>query len=224
MTEKINQIAGAQNGSGGHKLRLTYSKTGVIRFISHRNLIRVFFRAFSRAGLPVAYSRGYSPHPRVSFCPPLKVGMEGLGELLDLTLSEPVDGEAVSGRLNAHLPEGLGIRGSRLLAPGEPSLNSRLKEAEYRVSLQDPVRVSGAAVEQFLAADEVRVARKQNGEEKIVDARRGVLELNREGEGTLRLVLSLKENGRPYPVLAALSGADISLLSGLKWQRLGFRP
>jgi radical SAM-linked protein len=224
MTEKINKTAGAEKRSKGYILRLTYSKTGLIRFISHRDLIRVFFRGFSRAGLPVAYSRGYSPHPRVSFCPPLKVGMEGLGELLDLTLTEPVDEEGTMDRLNAHLPEGLRIRGSRLLDPGEPSLNSRLEKAEYRVGLQDPIRVSGAAVEQFLTATEVLVKRKPGDEAKIVNARRGVLALDREGAGTLRMVLSLKENGRPYPVLAALLGVDSSLVPGLRWQRLGFGP
>jgi len=217
-------IAAESSGPGSHKLRLLYSKTGLIRFISHRDLIRVFFRAFSRAGLPVAHSQGYSPHPRVSFCPPLKVGMEGLGELLDLTLTEPADGEAAAGRLNAQLPEGIRIRGARPLAAGEPSLGARLKKAEYRVVLEDPIRVSGEAIERFLAAAEVRVARIRDGRERTVDARRGVLGLEREGEGTLRMVLSLKDNGRPYPVLAALAGVDISLLSGLCWRRLGFPP
>lgn len=222
MREKAENTVEAPGGPEICKLRLTYSKTGLIRFISHRDLIRVFFRAFSRAGLPVAHSRGYSPHPRASFCPPLKVGMEGLNELLDLALAEPADGEEAAGRINAQLPEGIRVRAARRLAPGAPSLNSRLEKAEYRVALNESIRVGKEAIGRFLDAPEVRVRRERRGGEEIVDARRGVLELEREGEGVLRMVLSLKENGRPYPVLSALSGADISRLAGLKWQRLGF--
>ncbi len=222
MTEKNRKIAGGESGPGESKLRLAYSKTGLIRFISHRDLIRVLFRSFSRAGIPVAQSRGYSPHPKVSFCPPLKVGMEGLQELLDLTLGGPGSEETAPGRINAHLPEGIRVLGARLLPPGEPSLNSRLEKVEYRVALEDPIRVSEDAIKQFLAASEVRVTRERDGEEKIFDARRGVLELERQGEGGLRMLLSLKANGRPYPVLAALSGCDPSRITGLRWQRLGF--
>lgn len=224
MTDSPEKITGDESGSGGCKLRLNYSKTGLIRFISHRDLIRVFFRAFGRAGLPIAYSLGYSPHPRVSFCPPLKVGMEGLNELLDLTLTEAVAGGEAVARLNAHLPEGIEIGDARLLAGPDPSLSSLLVKAEYRVALEEPIRVSPEAIEKFLAASEVRVIMTRGAEKKTVNARRGVLELDGGGEGTLRMLLSLKENGRPYPVLAALSGADISRLPGLRWQRLGFSP
>ncbi len=211
-------------GSENHKIRLTYSKTGLIRFISHRDLIRVLFRAFSRAGLPVAYSRGYSPHPVVSFCPPLKVGMEGLNELLDLGLTGIPAGEETAGMLNAHLPEGIEIKDSRVLAAGDPSLNARLEAAEYRVVPEEPFRVTREAVDNFLAAAEIRMLWRRGKKEKEIDARAGVRSLVREGEGGVRMVLFLKENGRPYPVLAALSGADPALLPGWRWQRLRFLP
>ena len=224
VTHQPEKNAEVRGGEGGYKLRLTYSKTGLIRFISHRDLIRVFFRAFSRAGLPVAYSRGFSPHPRVSFCPPLKVGMEGLNEMLDITLSRPVDPEAAAESLRPRLPEGIAVGGCRLLEGPVPSLNSRLEMAEYRVRLADPVRVSREAIERFLDASEVPVTLIRGGEEKTVNARRGVVELDWSGEGESRMVLSLKETGRPYAVLAALSGADFRLLAGLRWRRMGFLP
>ncbi|MDP8237166.1 MAG: TIGR03936 family radical SAM-associated protein [Candidatus Erginobacter occultus] len=224
MTEKRDKIIGGGDGPEIYKLRLTYSKTGLIRFISHRDLIRVLFRAFSRAGLPVAYSRGYSPHPVVSFCPPLKVGMEGLNERLDLSLTGTPAGAETAGILNPHLPEGIEIKDSRVLSAGEPSLNARLEAAEYRVDPEEPFRVSREAVDNFLAAAEIRMVWRRGGKEKEIDARAGVKSLVREGEGGVRMVLSLKENCQPYPVLIALSGADPAHLPGWRWQRLGFLP
>ncbi len=224
MTHQPGKNAAVTGGEGEYKLRLTYSKTGLIRFISHRDLIRVFFRAFSRAGLPVAWSRGFSPHPRVSFCPPLKVGMEGLKELLDITLSRPVDPAAAAESLRPRLPEGIAVKSCRLLEMPVLSLNSRLERAEYRVRPEDPVRVGRGAIEGFLAASEVTVSLIRGGKEKTVNARRGVVELDWSGEEELRMVLSLRETGRPYAVLAALSGADPRLAAGLRWRRMGFLP
>ncbi len=212
------------NGREECRFRLVYSKTGRIRFISHRDLIRVFFRTFARAGLPLAYSRGYSPHPRVSFCPPLKVGMEGLAELLDLTLIRPIPERAAAATLNRHLPEGIRIKEARLQAAAAPSLSSMLGKAEYRVALPDSIRIRAATVEKFLAAAEVGTARRPGELGDSVNARRGVLQLEQEGEDSLRMVLSLRDIGRPYPVMAVLAGVDISLLTGWRWQRLGFPP
>ncbi|MFH1038907.1 MAG: TIGR03936 family radical SAM-associated protein [PVC group bacterium] len=204
------------------KLRLTYSKTGLIRFISHRDLIRVFFRAFSRAGLPIAYSEGFSPHPRVSFCPPLKVGMEGLNELLEATISRPVEADAVRLSLNDHLPEGIRVKEASLLPPGALPLGRAVAQAEYRVFLKAPVQVTGEMIRSFLLAGDLRADCDRGGETEAANARRGVEELELDGEGGLRMLLFLAENGRPYAVLAALSGAAGEQLPALRWQRLRF--
>lgn len=224
MNEKAGKTNTDDRGAEGSKLRLTYSKTGLIRFISHRDLMRVLFRAFSRAGLPVAYSRGFSPHPVVSFCPPLKVGMEGFNELLDLSLARPLGETSPERLLNPHLPEGIEIRDSRLLLDGSPSLHARLKAVEYRVELEEPAVVSQEAVDKFLSATEVISTRLRKGQEEKIDARVGVIELLREADKGLKMVLSLKDIGRPYPVLTALSGVAPGLLPGLLWQRLRFLP
>ncbi len=205
------------------RLRLTYSKTGLIRFISHRDLLRLFFRAFSRTGFPITYSEGYSPHPRATFCPPLKVGMEGLNELLEITVSRPVEEEPACTILNESLPEGITVKTGRIVSPGTPTLGKTIKKAEYRVIIHDPVLVTSGAVAAFLSADDVPVTYRQGPETKTVNARRGVEEIELEGEGTtLRLLLSVEENGRPYEVLSALSGAEGGYLPALRWQRVKF--
>ncbi|MDP8215303.1 MAG: TIGR03936 family radical SAM-associated protein [Candidatus Euphemobacter frigidus] len=208
------------------KLRLTYSKTGLIRFISHRDLLRLFFRSFTRAKLPVAYSEGFNPHPRVSFCPPLKVGMEGLNELLEMVLIRPVEEDQAVVDLNRVLPPGVRVSGAELLSPDTISLGKAIREVEYQVRLRSPVRVTDREIGSFLSASEARVEYEKDGRIKSVNARRGVLELDllkTQGNGrTLKMLLSVKENGRPLEVLAALSGAPRALLRALKWQRLGF--
>ena len=109
------------------RLRLAYSETGLIRFISHRDLLRLFFRAFSRARIPVEYSTGFNPHPRVTFCPPLKVGMEGENELLDLRLNSPADPSLVRDRLNRELPEGLRVKRVSPVPGNLPSLGKSIR-------------------------------------------------------------------------------------------------
>ncbi len=209
------------------KLRLTYSKTGLIRFISHRDLLRLFFRAFTRAGLPVRYSEGYNPHPRVAFCPPLKVGMEGLNELLEINLARPVEEEPVTARLNEVMPRGIRVKDSVLLTPGTASLGRAIREAEYQVRLRGQIEVTAEGIRSFLANPEVWVEYEKEGKIKAVDARNGVQELELDrvlGEdSSLWMFLSVTENGRPYEVLSALSGAERALIPALRWQRLRFR-
>lgn len=90
-------------------VRLTFSKTGRARFISHLDLMKVFQRAFYRAELPLKYSQGFNPHAYVSIALPLSVGQAGLCEQLDMGVSGPVDTQALPELLNGLLPEGIAV-------------------------------------------------------------------------------------------------------------------
>lgn len=208
------------------KLRLIYSKAGLIRFTSHRDLMRIFFRAFSRIKLPIRYSEGYSPHPRVTFCPPLKVGMEGLNEIMEIYLTELVETEEIILSLNKVLPGGMRIEGAFLPPENLTSLGKLIRAAEYRVFLSDPVRVTDQDIGEFMESAEVNVEYKKPDKIKIINVRRGVEHLkftDLTGErASLRMLLSLETNNRPYEVLSALSGLGCERLSSLRWQRLGF--
>ncbi|MFQ5647412.1 MAG: TIGR03960 family B12-binding radical SAM protein, partial [bacterium] len=91
------------------KIRLQYQKMGNIRFVSHLDLINAFNRALRRAGIQVAYSQGFHPHPRISFCLPLSLGVESVCELCDIHLSEYISPEDFVKLLNQTLPEGLKV-------------------------------------------------------------------------------------------------------------------
>ncbi len=203
------------------KLRLTYSKTGLIRFTSHRDLLRNFFRAFARAGWPLAFSRGFSPHPRVEFCPPLKVGMEGENELLDVELARPVEPSPAVERLNKTLPQGMTVKEAAVLPAGSPTLSKAVRGAEYLVELTTALSVNSGKISEFLSAAEVWVEKRKGREVKKIEVRQGItgLELD-ENRGELKI--SLEGSTGPFPVLSALLGEAPERLAGLRCRRLGW--
>lgn len=89
------------------KVRIQFEKRGAIRFTSHKDVMRIFERAFGAAGVPVSFSEGFHPHMRMSFGPPLKTGWEGLEEYMDVQLETPMDGMAAA--VNTKLPDGLRV-------------------------------------------------------------------------------------------------------------------
>lgn len=121
-------------------VRIRFEKRGLARFISHLELGTLLGRAFRVARVPLAFSQGHHPHPRLSFGPPLPVGVEGLGELFDAELLEPWS-SALGGRLNAVLPEGIRILGGDAIpmVPGvrKPAITVIAQRALYRLDLAD---------------------------------------------------------------------------------------
>src|SRR5438067_13076726 len=88
------------------KVRIRFCKLGKVRFTSHRDVARIWERALRRATLPVAYTEGFSPHPKLSFGLALSNGHESLGEYLDVDLAAPVDVDSIAARLDPCLPIG----------------------------------------------------------------------------------------------------------------------
>jgi radical SAM-linked protein len=89
------------------KVRIQFEKRGAIRFTSHKDVVRIFERAFAAAGVPVSFSEGFHPHMRMSFGPPLKTGWESLEEYMDVQLETPMEGMAAA--VNTKLPDGLRV-------------------------------------------------------------------------------------------------------------------
>lgn len=91
------------------KMIVKFEKDDCVKFVSHLDLIRLFDRAMRRARLPMGYSMGFNPHPLMTFAHPLGVGIASCGELLEMTLAEPVEPEEFKNRLNEKMPEGFKI-------------------------------------------------------------------------------------------------------------------
>jgi radical SAM-linked protein len=158
------------------RVRFRYGKTGKVRFLSHRDLARVIERAVRRAGLPVAYSEGFNPHPRLRFGLAISVGYESWAEYLDIDLDPSRDGlgelEDLPGRLGACLPDGVDVATAIELAPGTPSLQDAVTSCTWRLDLPgaDPGLVAAEAA-RLLAATELPLEIVRKGKQVSEDLR-----------------------------------------------------
>jgi radical SAM-linked protein len=151
------------------RVRIRFSKLGKVRFTSHRDTARTWERALRRAELPVAYTEGFSPRPRVSFGFALSTGHESLGEYLDVDLDlscspAELDVAALPARLDPALPAGVAVQGAAVVEPGTPSLQEAVTACRWRLEVvgADPGEV-GAVVEQLLDDDQLVVTRARKG-------------------------------------------------------------
>jgi radical SAM family uncharacterized protein/radical SAM-linked protein len=124
--------------------RVSFSKTGDARFLSHRNTMDVFERAIRAAGLPARYSEGFNPHMRLSMGPALALGLESRHEVFDVDANEPFPADAAA-RISAKLPPGLEVLAVRELSPAEPALSKAVKGARYSVRLDSDEHVGRAS-------------------------------------------------------------------------------
>lgn len=118
-----------------YKLRVKYRKTGDLRFLSHLDLARAFERGIRRGGLPLSFSQGFSPHPKISFGPPLPVGVSSESEYVDLVLSEHLPLDKIASSLHHAFAEDLSCLEVRYVPLDSPSLMSRITLAGYHVVL-----------------------------------------------------------------------------------------
>jgi len=188
------------------RLRVRYAKRGRLRFTSHRDFSRAFERAVFRAGLPMAYSSGFNPHPRISYAGASPTGAASEAEYLELALAEVVEPAAVLAALDEAMPDGLDVV-DVVEAPGT-TLSDLLQASHWRIVLPVPLDQAAAAVSAFLAADQVLVQRMTKKGLRDFDSRGAVLSLAAapEGDGArLDLVLRhLEPAVRPDDVLSGL--------------------
>jgi len=191
------------------RLRVRYAKRGRLRFTSHRDFSRAFERAVFRARLPMAYSSGFNPHPRISYAGAAPTGSASEAEYLELALAEVVDPAAVHVALDEALPDGLDV--VEVVEAPAVGLADLLEVSHWQISLPVPLEEARAAVETFLATDEVLVQRMTKKGMRDFDSRSAVISLVAvpADEGSrLDLVLRhLEPAVRPDDVLRGLSAA-----------------
>jgi radical SAM-linked protein len=209
-------------GTEGFPVRLRFSKHGKVRFVSHRDVARAFERAFRIEQLPLAFTLGFAPRPKVSFGLALSVGHESDAEYLDFELREAIDPEGLPVRLSDALPEGLEVTGAARLVDRAPALQEAVSLVEYRVTACDADdRVVGAdplqlAVDRARLSPALPVTRTRKGRESTDDVKPAIrtIELSSDEDGfaALELTLSTQSRGaRPREVLDAISGDGILL-------------
>jgi radical SAM-linked protein len=170
------------SGVAPERVRVRFSKHGKIRFTSHRDVARIWERALRRAEIPVAYTEGFSPRPKLSFGLALSTGYESHGEYLDVALADGsgVGPDDLGPRAAPGLPLGIEVQAVTPLAPGAESLQQAVTSCTWRIEIAgvdddagaDAVR---AALDVALAADALPLTRDRKGQTVTDDVRPAIL-------------------------------------------------
>lgn len=174
------------------RLRIRYAKRGRLRFISHRDFARALERALRRAGAPIAFSAGFSPHPKISYVGAAPTGAASEAEYAEVALATRVDPQAFGRALDAALPPGLDVVECVEALTG--SLPDRIDGSAWEVRLPGVApEAAHAAVAAFLAAEVVEVDKRTKDGSRRIDARAAVrhAEVRASGDEPPCAILSL---------------------------------
>lgn len=187
------------------RLQVRYAKRGRARFTSHRDFSRAFERALRRAGVPMAYSSGFTPHPRISFANASPTGAASEAEYLEIALRERDDPERVRAALTVALPDGLDVLA--VVEGRGGSLAEKLTASSWLIRLDGVAEEdAAAAVASLLARDRVEVQRMTKTGMRTFDARAAIICLAAAGD-TVHLVVGHQTPlVRPDDVVSALRG------------------
>ena len=193
------------------RIRFRYAVGEPLKFLSHLDLMRLFHRALRRSAMPMAYTQGFSPHPRLNLAAPLPVGVTASGEYGDLYLTEPKTPQVFLRLVSEQLPAGLALSGAIAVDPAEPSLAAVIDTALYHAAWPGPLPGPEAgeleqALQQLLARAEIKVKRRAKGGKTVeTDIRPYIFEaslwLDEAGKAGLALLLQLGGRGGVSPFL-----------------------
>lgn len=155
------------------RLRVQFQKVGLMRYLSHRESMTAIIRAIRRTDIPVLYSQGFHPSPRLSFGPPLNVGISGMKEYFDMEISSEGLTLNIKDILNSVLPEGIRINDIMPVSASLPSLDSFIKRYEYEIICQN-AGVFEPGILDFMGKDTFIVEREYNNGKRSVDIRKMV--------------------------------------------------
>lgn len=208
-------------------LRCKYLRGKEVKFISHLDLMRAVERAVRRAGIPVDFSEGFNPRPKIVFALPLPVGVTSSGEYADFTFSEKISVDKFIQSINSELPEGIKIiSAEELQAKGSIMADVRQAEYELIAEYEGTFEHAKALMEDILAKRELIADKKlENGIKKLdirpmikdMQLRRieeDVLKPNDKGNNTMLLIISARvsagsrENLRPDLLAAVIEGSS----------------
>ena len=194
------------------RIRITYEKTGAMRYTSHLDLQKVWIRALLRAKLPLAYTQGFHPTPKVAYAWPLPLGWGTKGELMDIWLDDPegkeADPEVFIRDVNNSLPAGLRILEIGKLPYSDPALTIIIQSAVYQIFFPEIKDVEELNSKMSLLMDQDTIERERRG--KIYDMKPLIevwsCEETSDGEIFMEIQMAARDSamGRPDELAAAL--------------------
>jgi radical SAM-linked protein len=192
------------------KLRLRFAKRGDLRLISHHDLLRCLERMLRRAQISVARTQGYNPRPKITFALALGLGIESLGEVVDLELSEAAEPADILARLHAVAPPGCDWTDAQALPQNARA--PRPREVEYSFPVEEGRRTAvSLAIQSLLESKSAPLNRIRPKRESAFDLRPHVIAAELTVEGLLRFRLKVASDGsaRPEELLEALALRDL---------------
>ena len=189
------------------RLRITFRKTEAMRFTGHLDLHRTWERTFRRAGLPLSYSHGFHPQPRINLACALPLGFTSQSEMVDVWLETDQPVGKIKTALDRAAPPGIEVLEVVESDPRQPALQTQVHAVEYQATLLDPTPRLNDRIAEILAAQSL--PRERRG--KNYDLRPLIEDIqhlpdDERGHACLRMILSARAGatGRPEEVLAAL--------------------
>jgi radical SAM-linked protein len=194
------------------RLRIRFRRGAELKFISHLDVMRLWIRALRRARIPLVYSEGFSPHPRISLAAPLSVGMTGESEFMDITVSKATSPHWFMNAVNRQLPHGIEILEVYPIALSVPSLQSQVRFAHFRVEVatgksEEDIK---ADIRRLLSLEHLPWHHERDTGRRNYDLRALIDDIRVEGcqNGTCILKMKLRcdevGSGRPEQVVFAL--------------------
>ena len=205
------------------RIRITFAKTRHIRFISHLDLHRSWERTIRRSGLPLSYSQGFNPRPKINLASALPLGFISEAEITDIWLQEDISLDQIKNQTSQALPPGVELIQIEIVDLKAPSLQSQLEYSEFEIILLDPYPDLNTRLREILARESI--PRKRRG--KTYDLRPLILSIspiessqNDQQRFLLRMSARPNATGRPEELLAEL---DIPIENVLiRRTKLGF--
>lgn len=154
----------------GYKYLFTFQKTGLMIYISHLDLQRLFRRTIKSCGYKIIYSQGFNPHPKMSIAQPLSLGYIGLQEYMEIELDSDIDPDLIKDNINDQLPDGVKITRVKKLSDDIKSISALTVYAEYSIDFSETdIFLSNNMIIQFLSQEEIYGKRRQKKTKKIIE-------------------------------------------------------
>jgi radical SAM-linked protein len=193
-----------------NRLRVRFKREDSVKFISHLDIIRLWHRALRRAGIDLAYSEGFNPHPRISLAAPLALGITSDAELMDIFINRHISPHSFTALVGRQLPPGIEIMQVCLVALTLPALQSQVRFAEYMVDVGGEAGEVAAAITSLLARESLPWQHQRDTGIRSYDLRPLIDDLwlggwhNGSGVIGMRLRCGSNGSGRPEQVVRAL--------------------
>jgi radical SAM-linked protein len=201
------------------RLRVTYATDESVKYVGHLDFARAWERGVRRAQLPLSYSQGFNPQPRIQFAAALPVGFTSTCEVVDLLLEGDWSADDIVARLQSALPQGIHLLSAQTIPENARSLQSRVRGATYAVEVEtaEPAAAFRARLEAFLAKPSAWRERRRGQKAAQYDLRplvetlryRGACELGQAFEADMRAEPGA--TGRPDELLAELGFGSVAL-------------